>query len=74
LEALGKKYEVEEAVIRAAEEWSAISEEDLKAGWLFESLTEDLLSDDTSLTACMLDFELREIVSGATKGTAFCSD
>lgn len=67
VEALSKKYGAEEVVLRAAEEWSAVSEEDMKAGWLFESLTEDLLSDDASLTGYMLDFELRAIMLEARK-------
>jgi hypothetical protein len=71
LEALSKRCGAEKDILRAVEEWSAISEEDLKAGWLFETLTEDLLSNDESLIDYALDLELKTIVLRERKPQCF---
>src|ERR1700730_322448 len=45
---LAKKSEAEEAVIETAEEWSGMSDEDSKAGALYDTLTDGLFSHDAT--------------------------
>jgi hypothetical protein len=71
IKALAKKHKADEAINRAVEEWSIITEEDMKAGWLFETITEDLLSDGSSMTEYALDSNLKTIVWGMRKNQIF---
>ncbi|SRR6266853_1109738 len=64
-EALAKTSEAKEAVIETVEQWLKLSDEDLKAGWLFESLTEELVSDDTNHNVPELSSDLTAIVAKA---------
>jgi hypothetical protein len=63
LDSLSKTHGTEEAVIGAIEEWSALSDEDMKAGSLFESLTEDLFFEGSTLPSYALDVDLKVIIS-----------
>src|SRR5262249_16264843 len=60
LESLVKKSAAAQILLESINEWSQISDEDLKAGWLFESLTEDLLSGNSGQASPMLESEVIE--------------
>jgi hypothetical protein len=62
-ESLSRASGVEKSVIEAMKDWSEMSDEDMKAGWLFEILTEDLLSDDAEGIDPLLSSDLKTIMA-----------
>lgn len=48
-------------LVNAAAEWTDISDEDMKASWLFDSLTDELVSGETN-ESLELHFDIRSVV------------
>ncbi|HET6844254.1 MAG TPA: hypothetical protein VFK06_21615, partial [Candidatus Angelobacter sp.] len=68
---LNSAAEPNASLIEVAEEWSATSDEDLKAGWLYEILTHELLSDSADQTGPVLSSSIRVIVAAAREEHRF---
>ncbi|MBZ5523624.1 MAG: hypothetical protein LAP21_15430 [Acidobacteriia bacterium] len=62
-ESLAKKTRAEAAIVASMKEWSEMSDEDLKAGWLFDLLTEDLLSNDFTYNHAVPHSDIREVMA-----------
>lgn len=66
LESLARQAQAE-AVLRAVEEWTKMSDEELKAAWIYTTLTDDLFSREIREGDPKLDPAITAIVTSAQK-------